>query len=185
MSLYGLTGGHAALCTELAKGSFTLASICFSPLGAAGRDHVAKNLTDVLATVPFPHVRRLGLELYTAFACLPKLFRKKGKIPVLTSSRWPKNCPGYDTPNKSVSAVRASGSGHAPHPHLRQHRDRRRRSSRVTPTLRLYPLTNLQGWSRLEIAMVPKEDLMGETGLALLDKCKEWSISLRCRYGYL
>ncbi|KAL8277033.1 hypothetical protein RQP46_010567 [Phenoliferia psychrophenolica] len=51
--------------------------------------------------------------------------------------------------------------------------------------LRLIKLPNLAGLRRLEIAAVSKDELAGETGLALLDECEERSISLLCRYGWL
>ncbi|KAL8277018.1 hypothetical protein RQP46_010552 [Phenoliferia psychrophenolica] len=51
--------------------------------------------------------------------------------------------------------------------------------------LRVIQLPNLAGLRRLEIPMVSKDELAGETGLALLDECEERSIVLRCRYGYL
>ncbi|KAL8286975.1 hypothetical protein RQP46_003981 [Phenoliferia psychrophenolica] len=52
----------------------------------------------------------------------------------------------------------------------------------ITYTIKL---PNLEGLRRIEIPTVLKDELAGETGLALLDECEERSISLLCRYGYL
>ncbi|KAL8277332.1 hypothetical protein RQP46_010285 [Phenoliferia psychrophenolica] len=50
---------------------------------------------------------------------------------------------------------------------------------------RIIKFPNLEGLRRIEMVMVSKEELAGATGLALLDECKERSISLLCRYGWL
>ncbi|KAL8276373.1 hypothetical protein RQP46_011218 [Phenoliferia psychrophenolica] len=55
----------------------------------------------------------------------------------------------------------------------------------LSELLRITKNPNVAGLRRLEIPMVSKDELAGETGLALLDECEERSISLLCRYGYL
>ncbi|KAL8277323.1 hypothetical protein RQP46_010276 [Phenoliferia psychrophenolica] len=54
--------------------------------------------------------------------------------------------------------------------------------SRLLPVIKL---PNLAGLRQLEFPRVSKDELAGETGLALLDECEKRSISLLCSYGYL
>ncbi|KAL8277019.1 hypothetical protein RQP46_010553 [Phenoliferia psychrophenolica] len=151
----------------------SLLSICPGSLR-----NIGPAIVEYFAEMPFPLVRHLALDCSQGIEFWPKLILSFQSLATLEIYQ----AQIQDTAKEAVAAVGASVVATLQNLIFTSIK---MDEAIIAELLRLIKLPNLAGLRRLEIPMVSKDELAGETGLALVDKCEERSISLLCRYGWL
>ncbi|KAL8277347.1 hypothetical protein RQP46_010300 [Phenoliferia psychrophenolica] len=176
LNMYCIESDPALLETILLPSRHSLHSLCLEGVEPSS----ASTFVESLTKASFPLLRHLTLQGSESFNVWSQLIGDN--FPSLVTIEF-KDAP------RQIATVVVAPLVNSP-PALRNHvlSDWRINWDQdgMKELLRIVKVLKIEGLCRMEVNRLSKDDVVAcDAGLALLDECKERSISLLCRYGYL